>query len=118
MLDFYRELISLRRNLPPLALLDKQQLEVSLPFGEKLIMMRRWHQRSQVLILLNFSEKELTFLFPDQPGTWEKLLDSAESRWDGPGSSLPERTARAQKITMAPLSAVLFSRDLFPEEYL
>lgn len=118
MLDFYRELISLRRNLPPLALLDKQQLEVSLPFGEKLIMMRRWHQRSQVLILLNFSEKELTFLFPDQPGTWEKLLDSAESRWDGPGSSLPERTARAQKLTMAPLSAVLFSRDLFPEEYL
>ncbi|MDT8443436.1 MAG: malto-oligosyltrehalose trehalohydrolase [Desulfuromonadales bacterium] len=118
MLDFYRELITLRRDLPPLALLDKQQLELSVTAGEKLIMMRRWHQHSQVLILFNFSHQELTFLFPDQPGNWGKLLDSAESRWAGPGSSLPAQAARAQKITMAPLSTALYSRDLLPEEYL
>jgi len=27
---------------------------------------------------------------PDQAGSWEKILDSAEKRWGGPGSALPE----------------------------
>lgn len=116
MLDFYRELIRLRRNLPCLAQLDKQQLEVSLPSSDKLLIMRRWHQYSQGLILLNCSHQELTFLFPDQPGTWDKLLDSAETRWGGAGSLLPARTVPAQKIHIAPLSTALYSHDLVREE--
>ncbi|MFO7811861.1 MAG: malto-oligosyltrehalose trehalohydrolase [Pelovirga sp.] len=116
MLAFYRELIRLRQDLPALAQLDKQQLEVSLPVGDQLIVLRRWHQGSQVLILLNFSQQEFCFLFPDQSQVWDKLLDSAEPHWAGPGSSLPERVDRAQEVTMVPLSAALYHRDLLPEE--
>ncbi|MFO7812521.1 MAG: DUF3459 domain-containing protein, partial [Pelovirga sp.] len=118
MLEFYRKLIKLRRKLPSLAQLDKQQLEVSLPVGDKLIIMWRRHQHSQVVIFLNFSHQELSCHFPERPGTWHKLLDSAETRWTGPGSSLPDRTVRARKLHMAPLSVALYSPDQLPEEYL
>ncbi len=115
MLDFYRTLIKLRLDLPALAQLDKQQLEVSLPVGDQLILMRRRHERSQVLVLLNFSHEEISFPFPAQSGTWEKLLDSAESRWAGQGSALPESTRGVQQISMAPLSVALYRFNLLPE---
>lgn len=37
-----------------------------------------------------------------------QLNDSAEDRWGGPGSSLPDKAITGQELTTAPLSFILF----------
>src|SRR5262249_31699651 len=53
--DFYRELMHLRRTLPPLRVLRKENMEV-LGFEEKnALFVRRWQENSQVFAVLSFA---------------------------------------------------------------
>ncbi|MFP5286966.1 MAG: malto-oligosyltrehalose trehalohydrolase [Thermoanaerobaculia bacterium] len=81
---FYKELIRLRKSDPVLAHLSKRDLEVELE-GDSIVM-RRWNGDREVVVLFNFGEKRA----PLPPG--EKILDSAEERWGGPGSAGPGRS--------------------------
>ncbi|HEX6436204.1 MAG TPA: malto-oligosyltrehalose trehalohydrolase [Candidatus Binatia bacterium] len=87
---FYRELIRLRKTLAPLARLSKAQCEVSAYDKPRVMLMRRWNGDQANLIFYNFSggEASLAPVIPD--GNWRKILDSAASKWDGPGTRLPE----------------------------
>jgi maltooligosyltrehalose trehalohydrolase len=106
MLDFYRRLIRLRRDLPALRHLDKNSLEVS--NERSLIFLRRWKEESQTLCILNFDEQEARFRAPISDGDWLKLIDSAEEEWDGPGSTLPEKMKPDQECLIRPSSFALF----------
>ncbi len=90
MLDFYRNLIELRKSTRALAVLDKNSLELS-RFDDSLsLAMRRWAQQDQALVVFGFSESEQTIEVALPPGTWSKALDSARVEWLGPGSAAPE----------------------------
>lgn len=107
--EFYQRLIQLRRKIPALANLDKNSLEVSGMEEEKLLLLRRWYNKSQVSsCIMNFNKKETRFstYFPE--GTWKKIIDSSEEIWGGPGPSLPERIEQGQELTVRPLSFALY----------
>ncbi len=92
---FYRELIRLRKTLPALADLKKENVEAT-PFGaEGVIVVRRGEG---AVVAFNFSAEERTVPLP--AGRWEKILDSAAGAWGGPGSG----------EGMAPRSVVAFAR--------
>jgi len=91
LLDFYRELIRLRKSLSPLAQLSKEQMEVTLLEAERVLCLRRWHGSDEVLVLLCFSVSIVTAALPMPAGSWRKVLDSSGPSWLGPGSSLPDR---------------------------
>jgi maltooligosyltrehalose trehalohydrolase len=106
--EFHRELLRLRREIPALASLDKDSLEVSGLEEPRLVFLRRWAEGSQVFCVMNFDSREATFNAPPPPGRWKKLLDSASEVWEGPGSLLPEFIERDRALTINGLSLALY----------
>jgi maltooligosyltrehalose trehalohydrolase len=113
LLEFYRELLRLRREIPALAALDKECLEVSGDEEKRIVSLYRWKGDSLVLCIMNFNEEEVSLL-PDRPtGKWTKLVDSAAERWGGPGSLAPEIVTIPDEITMNGLSIALYRKEGF-----
>jgi maltooligosyltrehalose trehalohydrolase len=88
--QFYRALISLRRELPGFRLLSKKHLEARAFEREQVLQIRRWSEAGEALIAANFGEEPVTVRLPIPRGAWRKVLDSAEQRWKGEGSAVPE----------------------------
>ncbi|KST69255.1 malto-oligosyltrehalose trehalohydrolase [Mastigocoleus testarum] len=113
--QFYQKLLQLRRQNPALAKLDCKQLEVSIVEPEKVLCLRRWEGENQVVCWINFdsSVTEISTNLPE--GNWEKLLDSAESKWGGEGSNIPQKLnkqdkqVKNQKISLNPHSVVVYT---------
>lgn len=90
LLDFYRELIRLRKTTPALAHLSKENLEVAAHDAAKTLFLRRWSEDSEAVIVFNFADAPTRSAFPVPRGRWHRLLDSAEERWGGGGTSVPQ----------------------------
>jgi len=109
--DFYRELLRLRRESPPLRFPDKGRMRVT-PFrDERTLLVERWDGDDEVLIGLNFSDRPAALRATLKAGTWARVLDSAAPEWLGPGTPTPEElTARSElELTLAPHSAAVFA---------
>jgi maltooligosyltrehalose trehalohydrolase len=106
--EFYRELLRLRRELPALAALDKVNLEISGLEDPRLVLMRRWNAGNQIFCIMNFDRRQATFKASPPSGWWKKLLDSADEKWGGPGSLLPEFIEQDQSLTINGLSLALY----------
>jgi maltooligosyltrehalose trehalohydrolase len=104
--QFYQQLIQLRRSHPALKNLDKRSLEVSV--YDDLLLMRRWSGQEQVLYLMNFSNRAITLAEGVPNGSWQKILDTAEEKWQGAGSALPEKLSSEQPITTSAKSFALY----------
>lgn len=108
MLELYKHLIHLRRTIPALKKLDKQNLEATAIEQEKLLLLRRGEDNgSQIFAILNFNQKEVSFK-ASPGGIWQKILDSAESKWMGPGSTMPEKLTHEQEVTIPGHSFALY----------
>jgi len=110
--DFYQELIRLRKTLPALRHLEKKYCEYEIcDASGALLIGRRWWAQEEVLAFLNFDIHPAHYSTPYAPGNWHKLLDSADSKWLGPGSTTPQTIADDDdfEITLQPKSFCLFS---------
>lgn len=110
LLDFYRELLGLRRQIPALSHPGRQTCRVWSDEQCKLIFMERRQGASECLTLLHFNKSASAFKPSVSPGVWEKILDSSDSRWNGPGAILPESMTDGQDLSMHPESLALFRR--------
>ncbi|MFZ1974362.1 MAG: malto-oligosyltrehalose trehalohydrolase [Candidatus Acidiferrales bacterium] len=88
--NFYRELLRLRREIPALARLDKKSTEVVAYPNQKTLFLRRWNGASRVFAVFNFDTRPVELSLPIPAGQWQELLESAEKRWQGSGSEVPE----------------------------
>lgn len=109
LLDFYTELLRLRKNIPALKTLDKSSVIVEGREEDELLILKREHQNGSVLCVFNFGSKEAVWESPAYRGKWEKLLDSAKKSWLGPGSKAPFILESGQCVTVSPLSFVIYS---------
>lgn len=91
LLEFYQTLIRLRRQIPALSDLSKERMEVVEEEANQALWLRRFSGQSEVLILLYFGTTRQRLTLPFPGGSWQKRLDSSETRWQGPGSQIPER---------------------------
>ncbi|HEY9691032.1 MAG TPA: malto-oligosyltrehalose trehalohydrolase [Oculatellaceae cyanobacterium] len=110
LLELHQHLIQLRRTIPALKSLDKQNLEVSCSEADKLIQMRRGSQESEIFCVMNFSKQDATFQPNVADSSWRKILDSADEKWFGSGAKLPEHLNSGQEFTIPPLSFALFGK--------
>jgi len=110
--EFYRQLIRLRRELPALAELNRDNLEVVTYEDELALLIRRWHGEDEALAIFAFGEGAVTITLPVPKGLWLKRLDAAEEQWLGGGSALPGVLASPGKVrlTLPPRACVLFER--------
>jgi len=113
LLRFYGELLRLRRCTPALSRLSKDTLEVEGFEESGVIFMRRWSGDGEAAVAFNLARAPVTAGLSLPRGNWRRLLDSAETQWDGPGSQAPSVLSSDGEavLTLRPLSFVLLSRD-------
>jgi len=106
LLKFYRHVIGLRKSRPDFA--DRTGMRVRCLAKKQLLIWHRTFAQSQWQCIMNFS-KQLQPLKLDVPrARWKKILDSAETSWLGPGSTLPDTVQSMETVTISPTSIVLF----------
>jgi maltooligosyltrehalose trehalohydrolase len=111
--DFYKELIRLRKGIPALARPSKECMEILVYEQQKLLVVRRWHDSQEAAALFHFGEGLDSVTVPLPAGNWKKHLDSAEERWNGPGSAVAntlDSTGEAS-VSLIARSVVLFVRS-------
>jgi len=110
--DFYRELIRLRRSIPALRNLNKEQMEVKAFEKEKLFCLTRWSETSRVFMVFNLSDADVSPSVPIPGGKWQNFLDSSDQRWGGNGATLPQtlNSKDAAELRIRPKSFCVFAR--------
>jgi maltooligosyltrehalose trehalohydrolase len=112
MLAYYRELLRLRRELPALAARDSATLD-AVPFADRqVLLVRRGNAEHETALILNFSEHEEYGDLPLPPGIWRRVLDSADTCWQGAGSAIPSeiKSQGTTRLNLRPRSAALLER--------
>ena len=85
--QFYRELIHLRKSLPALKEPDASILEVTAEEAHDCLQVVRRYQQDEVFLIFNFEMQPLRERISRPPGDWRLVLDSADSKWMGPGGA-------------------------------
>ena len=120
LLEFYRELMRLRKSIPAIARPDKDCLDAWADEEKKVVFMRRWKDNDHVWALFNFDKADAR-INPSLPASgetgpaglsydlkWEKALDSSDKRWNGPGTLLPKGIKEGKEIIMRAESFALY----------
>ncbi|MGV2828573.1 malto-oligosyltrehalose trehalohydrolase [Myxosarcina sp. GI1(2024)] len=108
--QFYRQLILLRRTISALKKLDKQNLSATAIESDRLILLHRWQDRSQIFSILNFADEAVSFTNNIPQGKWQKLLDSSEAKWMGDGTSLPQAIELNSELIIQPQSIAIYQQ--------
>ncbi|MGD1911811.1 MAG: malto-oligosyltrehalose trehalohydrolase [Rivularia sp. (in: cyanobacteria)] len=110
---FHQKLLQMRRDIPALAKLDRNQLETKVLEAEKILRIHRYDRGSKIISWLNFGSETVNITENIPSGTWKKLLDSSEETWGGTGSQLPEKLDATTNSTMIlnPYSVVIYSHQ-------
>jgi maltooligosyltrehalose trehalohydrolase len=111
LLEFYRHMLRLRKDVSPLNTLSKTDMEVRAFPGETMLFVRRWQDGESVFFLFNFSKERRAVPLMLPEGLWSRLADSSDVRWDGGGSSMEqhiEALGREIIVRMMPQSFMLY----------
>ncbi|MFI5157593.1 MAG: malto-oligosyltrehalose trehalohydrolase [Sphingobacteriales bacterium] len=84
MLDYYKTLIQLRKQLPTLSNLNRKNLTISYNEDSQTLLLERWQDEQKVYCLMNFSKDDQPVDF-DGNENLKQVLNSADKKWDGPG---------------------------------
>jgi maltooligosyltrehalose trehalohydrolase len=110
MREFYRRLLELRREIPHIV--GRKHLTVKCNAAARLLAWHRRHEWGQTYCLMNFGDEARQNPLPRTPRTWTRILDSAETQWEGPGTA-PLATVRGRQwATVAARSIAVFSAGL------
>jgi maltooligosyltrehalose trehalohydrolase len=96
----YQELLRLRQDRPALAQLRKDRLELQAFEKSKLLYVLHWSDTDEVALLFNFNDTPATVTVPLSPGHWSTILESADARWNGKGSSIPTELTSDGEVTL------------------
>lgn len=115
MLAWYKELIELRRIHPALHNFDKNFLWASI-IQNQVLSLERWDADNRFLCLINLADQRVNFTHYDSTFSWQKVLDSTESKWKethnaGQEEVQDEPPARLEAITfltLQPWSVTLY----------
>jgi len=110
--EWYRQLIGFRKSRPAMRNFNRSGTKVKALQNNALLVLERTddiHDDS-LLILFNFS-REVQVYTPPRAYSLQKIFDSAETQWKGPGATAPGGTETGD-ITILPLSAVVYEMKL------
>lgn len=98
--EFYKEILRLRREDPVFSGRDKNELEAISFDSPKALSLRRWHDSDQRLAIFNFETNAVSLRVAPPDGIWNKILDSSDSRWNGPGGTAPNRMESSSQLQL------------------
>lgn len=106
----YQELLRMRREIPVLSNLSKNNLEIISYEKTKLLYIHRWYQNSHAVLVCNFNNCRSSIVLPVPAGHWRKCFDSAATRWLGKGPpALRQFDSKGERgLTLEANSCVLY----------
>ena len=109
----YRDLLRLRREVGALARLSREDLEVTADEGQGVLVVRRWSEGDEALAVFHTGDAGASVDLPRGGSGWRKRIDSAEERWGGSGSPVPDLIDERSEgeLQMKPHSFVLFTKE-------
>lgn len=110
---FYQELIRLRKEVPASVRVSKKGLTVERIDASPVLSLVREAKGQAWLALLLFDSSRYDLEWAGPGGTWKKVLDSSQDKWEGPGESLPRRIAagKVEPLSFPPWSASWWIRE-------
>ena len=110
---YYRELLRLRHELAPLRFAEKDTMRVTESPREQTICIHYWTAQADVFLMLCFAREAKASDLALPQGRWQKILDSAEAQWNGPGSVVPAEITSGERVTttLPGYSCTLFRRQ-------
>ncbi len=111
LLEFYKQLIKLRKEMPALFSLEKNNLEVMGHEDEKVVFLRRWKDNNHVFIIFNFNSEEVTLKVHLPAGKWSKIMESSDSLWGGQGIILPYMISDGDVIILRNYSFAIYIKS-------
>ena len=113
LLNFYRALVKLRREIPALSELDRNRLTVSVIDDSRVITMQQWNGlgTSRICGIFNFEANDVNIAMPAPEGRWRKVVDSADREWNGPGTMIPVVAHSGDGVTLRGQSIALFLHE-------
>ncbi|WDF54031.1 malto-oligosyltrehalose trehalohydrolase [Mucilaginibacter sp. KACC 22063] len=108
MLAFYKKLIYLRKYMPALKFLHRNQMTVKVDEQKQILKISRWYQNDFLTTIMNFSDEVQETNMPVSERPWNKVLDSASPEWNGPADA-PMTLTSGQKVQLQPQSAIIYA---------
>lgn len=105
---YYKALISLRKKIAPLRILNREQMKVEYDEPESTLILHRWDEDQNVICLMNFSGKEQEIEMSSSKPQWKTLLNSADPEWGG-GHTVAPLIAQGEKVTIQPASLLVYT---------
>jgi maltooligosyltrehalose trehalohydrolase len=113
LLNFYTELIRLRKTCPALRQHDKKQMEVVGYDRSKVLFVHRWHKQDAAFLLFNLNDQPVSITPPIPARLWRQRLNSAQ--WAAPDAAGQDVTPieigpeGEVSLTLPPHSFVLYT---------
>lgn len=109
---FHQALLRLRRERSTFRACPQDGLETSLDTDAKVLCVRRRNMAEESIMILNFNSHVSRTVLPDDGRSYQKLIDSAECEWGGPGGVAPEivKSKADVAISIAPRSIIVYAR--------
>ncbi|MCL4783988.1 MAG: malto-oligosyltrehalose trehalohydrolase [Bryobacterales bacterium] len=105
---FYRELIRLRKHLPPLTSLSRREIHLEADEAGRVVWASRRFQNQECVLAFAFGENEARMPYPFASGRFRKHIDTSKP---GTPSEAPEiQLLRNEIVTVAPHSVLLLER--------
>lgn len=108
MFDFYRQLITYRKEISAFREWDKRKIKIEYDEKKKIICMERGDRTSSVYAIMNLTDKKNEVNQHSITGRMAKVIDSADARYSGPGSSAPETIDGRQRMEINPFAFILY----------
>jgi maltooligosyltrehalose trehalohydrolase len=89
LLDFHQKLMELRKKIAALSIPSKKNMKVNHYDHEQILFVRRYSSKDEIFGIFRFGKEPQEASLPIPTGRWEKVFDSWEQKWQGPGSDFP-----------------------------
>jgi maltooligosyltrehalose trehalohydrolase len=112
LLELHRELLRVRRDHAVLRRPVRDDVEVLVDAeAMTLVLSRRGGDEDEEAVLaMALGHRSAGFVLPHGEGMWTMAHDSADVRWDGPGSVAPERAEGSASVAIGPFGVLLYVR--------
>jgi maltooligosyltrehalose trehalohydrolase len=109
LLDFHQELLQIRRRTPVLSHLSMDHCRATV-INDRTLLIRRWLDSSEVLLLLHFADGDEEISVTCPPGRWDKAICSSDPDWNGAGATPASIDTQGEfQIALAPRSFALYA---------
>lgn len=112
LLDLCTKLISMRKEIPALRHLDEKGYRAWAHEEDNILFLHRWHQGNEIFCVYNFDgeSNDIRLDFPEDE--CEKILDSADAQWKGPGAAFPDKAVKGRSIKILPYNFAVYDRKI------